>query len=169
MTLAIGTIRKRIEAQGFTGLSDGEISELNYWFRLAPAICLTWTAVGVAIASPAVLFCLVPFALLGAVLPGHPFDLVYNRLIRHVINRREIPVYGRPRRFACLMASVMISITASVFYLGLPVVGYILGFMMFGMATVNVTTGFCVPSFIYGLVFGKPSCHVRDRGFESGL
>src|SRR5262249_50290832 len=34
--------RSRIEAQGFLGLDDRIIDELNYWLRLSPAICMIW-------------------------------------------------------------------------------------------------------------------------------
>lgn len=151
-----GKVRSRLEAQGFLGLTDGEIEKLNYWFRLAPAICLVWTTVGVAMASPAVLIALVPFAVLGAVLPVHPFDVIYNYGIRLVTGGPKIPRYGRPRRSACMMASLMISIMAAAFYFGFSAAGYVIGGVMFGMAGVQVATGFCVPSFFYGLIFGSP-------------
>src|SRR5262249_58212446 len=38
--------RDRIEAQGFVGLDDRTLSRINYWLRLAPAICMAWTAIG---------------------------------------------------------------------------------------------------------------------------
>jgi hypothetical protein len=46
--------------------------------RLSPAICMIWAAVGTARNSPMVLWTLAPFAALGAILPGHPFDGLYN-------------------------------------------------------------------------------------------
>jgi Domain of unknown function (DUF4395) len=47
------------------------------------------------------------------------------------------------------------------FQAGHPVAGHALGWFLVGAAFVNVSTGFCVPSFIYGLVFGRPAtCEV---------
>lgn len=40
-------------------------------------LCMTWAAVGTALASPAILWALVPFAAVRAIPPGHPFDVVY--------------------------------------------------------------------------------------------
>ncbi len=37
------TTRRRIEAQGFVGLDDDTLAQINYWLRLAPAICMIWT------------------------------------------------------------------------------------------------------------------------------
>ena len=76
------TLRKRIEMQGFTGLSDAEVRQINYPLRLAPAICMVWTALGVVLGSPLVLAALVPFALAGALFEGHPFDALYNYGLR---------------------------------------------------------------------------------------
>lgn len=54
------------------------------------------------------------------------------------------------------MASVMIASTAAAFYLGKNVVGYSIGGLMIAMASLQVATGFCMPSLIYNLVFGRP-------------
>jgi len=66
-------VRGRIETQGFLGLDDRTIQEFNFWLRLSPAICVTWTAIGTPLQSAPALWALAPFALLGALLPGHPF------------------------------------------------------------------------------------------------
>lgn len=160
------TAKNRIEAQGFTGIDRDTLIAINYWLRLAPAICMVWTAVGVAVASPFILAALVPFALLGGILRGHPFDLIYNFGLRHIFNTPKLPPYGLPRRFACLMASVMLTAMAVAFYFGLHFMGYLLGGTMIFMASINVFTGFCVPSFIYGLIFGKASCELEHEPSE---
>ena len=149
------THRKRIEMQGFYGLSDADLREINYPLRLAPAICLAWTALGVVLASPFVLAALVPFALAGALFEGHPFDVIYNHGIRQLTGTRELSAYGKPRRSACFMASVMILTSSALFYNGFAVAGYVLSSVMLTMASINVLSGFCVPSFFFGLLFGR--------------
>jgi hypothetical protein len=57
---------------------------------------------------------LVPFAALGAILPGHPFDVFYNYGLRHLLGTPALPRY--------------------------------------------VSTGFCIPSFIVRVFFGKVVC-----------
>ncbi|HEX6279265.1 MAG TPA: DUF4395 family protein [Pyrinomonadaceae bacterium] len=158
------TIRGRIEAQGFTCLTNDEVEDLNLWFRFAPAVCLLWVGAGVVLASPIILFALLPFALLGGILTGHPFDVVYNHGIRHLLRTPELPPYGRPRRFACLMASLMISATAAAFYSGYFALGYTIGAVMIVMASVQVATGICVPSFVHNLMFGHPLCEKDPDG-----
>src|SRR5688572_14849300 len=137
--------RNRIEAQGFVEITDDEIRQINYWLRLAPATCMTWTAVGVVLASPLILWALVPFALLGGILRGHPFDVLYNHGLRHIFKTPRLPRYGLPRRFACLMASGLLAVAALGFQFGFTIIGYAVGGFMVIAAFINVSTGFCVP------------------------
>jgi len=158
MSQDTATVRERIQAQGFCGLNDATYRQLNYPLRLSPAICMIWAAVGTALASPAILWALAPFAALGAILPGHPFDLVYNYGLRHVFNTPALPRYPLRRRFACLMATAMLVASAWGFQAGMPMVGYIVGWSLVGAAFVTVSTGFCIPSFLCRIFLGKVVC-----------
>ena len=164
MSNILATTRNRIEAQGFVGFSDEELAQHNYGLRFSPMICMIWVAVGVALASPIILYALIPFALLGGIFKSHPFDIFYNYGIRHFFKAPHLPPYQKPRRFACLMASVMIATAALGFQFGIPALGYGMGIFMVVAAFLNVSTGFCVPSFIYGLMFGKGVCELEPKG-----
>lgn len=153
------TARARIEAQGFTGLDGETLARINFWLRVAPFICMVWAAIGTIRESALMLWVLVPFALLGAVLPGHPFDVFYNFGFRRLTRGPRLPHYGLPRRFACLLATLILVGAALSFQLGHRVLGHVFGWFLVAAAFVNVTTGFCIPSFIYGLIFGKPGCN----------
>jgi hypothetical protein len=158
------TGKARIEAQGFVGLDDRTLAQIDYWLRLSPAICMLWVAIGTVLNSPTILWILVPFAALGALLPGHPFDVLYNYGFRFLLHGPRLPRYPLPRRLACLMAAAMITGEAWSFQSGHPLAGHILGWSLVAAAFANVSTGFCVPSFIYGIIFGKPSsCAVRIK------
>src|SRR5260370_8023769 len=108
MSTVTFTVRERIQAQGFCGLGDATYAQINYPLRLSPAICMIWAAVGTALASPTVLWALAPFALLGAILPGHPFDVLYNYGLRHLSGAPALPRYGARRRFGCTSATTML-------------------------------------------------------------
>jgi hypothetical protein len=151
------TAKARIEMQGFTGLDTETLAGINLGLRTAPAVCMVWAGVGTALASAPALWSLAPFALLGAILPGHPFDVLYRFGLRRLMGGKPLPTYPLPRRFACLLATVMLSIAAWGFQSGHMAVGYGVGAALAAAASVNVFTGFCIPSFFYGLLFGKPS------------
>ena len=154
--MKIETARTRVEMQGFLGLTDDEISQFNYWLRLAPVICLLWIGAGLAYSSPVIIGLLVPFAFLGGVRDGHPFDVIYNRGIRHVLSRRELPSYGLPRRFGCLLASIVLGLTSILLAVGANFAAYVLGVAMVVMASVQVTTGYCIPSALYRRLIAYP-------------
>lgn len=158
MSSILGTVRENIQAQGFCGLDEKTCAQLNYPLRWSPAICMVWAAVGTALASPTILWALAPFAALGAILPGHPFDVFYNYGLRHLFGTPALPRYGARRRFACALATVMIVAAAWGFQAGMPMVGYIVGWSLVAAAFVNVSTGFCMPSFVVRLFFGKVVC-----------
>ncbi len=61
--------------------------------------------------------------LLGGILRGHPFDLIYNFGLRHIFKSPKLPPYGLPRRFACLIASGLLTIAALGFQFGVPLIG----------------------------------------------
>ncbi len=147
--------RRLVEMQGFVGFDDHTVRHLDYALRLSPVLCLILTAVATAMESVTLLWLLLPFAIAGAVLRNHPFDVVYNHGLRHLTGGPVIPRYPMPRRFACLIASIWISAEAFCFANGIPLAGHILGWSLVATAAVPVTTGFCVPSFLYGLMFRK--------------
>jgi hypothetical protein len=158
MPSALGTVRENIQAQGFCGLDDETYAQINYPLRLSPAICRVRAAVGTALASPTIRWALTPFAALGAILPGHPFDVVYNYGLRHLLGMPELPRYGLRRRFACTLATIMLIAAASGFQAGMPTVGNIVGWSLVAAAFVNVSTGLCIPSFVVRIFFGKVVC-----------
>ena len=163
------TTRSRIEAQGFVGFDDRTLRQINYWLRLSPAICMVWAAIGTALDSATILWALVPFALLGGLLPGHPFDVVYTYGFRFLVGGPRLPRYPVPRRVACLMAAIMLAVAAWGFQTGNLILGRAVGWSLVAAASINVATGFCVPSFLYGLIFGKPSaCDVPKSGRRTG-
>ncbi|HPA80356.1 MAG TPA: DUF4395 family protein [Thermoanaerobaculales bacterium] len=143
--------RHRAEMQGFVGLDDEHLAEINSWLRLSPGICLAWVAAATVTASPVLMLALVPFAAGGAVLRNHPFDVIYNHGLRHLLGTRPLPRYGAPRRFACAVGSLWMTAAGTALAAGFTTLGLVLGVAMVALASVQVLTGFCVPSFIYQL------------------
>lgn len=158
MSQGAATIRERIQAQGFCGLDDATYEKINYPLRIAPAICMVWTAVGTALGSPAILLALAPFGALGAILPGHPFDVLYNHGLRYLFGSPALPRYGTRRRLACAVATTWLIAAASAFQAGMPVVGSIAGGAVVAGTLLQVSTGICPPAAMARLLFGKVVC-----------
>jgi len=141
----------RLRVQGFAA-DDAWLAEVAPWLRLAPALCATVTAIGTVTASPLILAALAATAILGAILPFHPFDVLYNYGIRFLVGKRALPPNGAPRRFACGMASLWLIATALLFANGEAPAGYLLGTLFVAVALLVATTDICIPSIMFNFV-----------------
>jgi hypothetical protein len=94
-TMALTVTRqRRLEMQGFICSHDGDFARVAPWLRWSPALCMIVAAIGTALASPPILLALAATAALGAILPFHPFDLIYNYGIRYATGTRPLPGNG---------------------------------------------------------------------------
>jgi hypothetical protein len=150
------TTRRRLDIQGFEPVEDGALAPVAPWLRLAFGLCAVMAAVGTALASPLILLLLAPIALLAALFPVHPFDLIYNHGIRFLTGTGPLPRRGAPSRFACGLGAGWLVPTAWAFHAGLPLLGYVLGWLLTGVAVLVSTTDICIPSLVYRTIFGFP-------------
>jgi len=146
-------VRRRLEAQGFCNLDDSTLAELAPWMRWSPALCTVFIAAGTALNSPLILWSLAAIAFIGALLPFHPFDLLYNYGMRYVTGTRPLPYHGAQRRFACGIATVWLIGTGWAFHVGATLIGYALGVPLVLIAGLASVIHFCIPSLIYNTLF----------------
>lgn len=147
-------MRKRLEAQGFCNLDDEALAEIGPWLRWSPVLCTLVMVVGIWLQSPVVLFSLAAIALFGVFLPFHPFDLLYNHGVRHIVGTRPFPHNGPQRKFACGLASAWLVGTGGAFYAGMVTLGLLLGVALILVAALVSVTNLCIPSMIYNALFG---------------
>lgn len=152
----IGTVCDRLDVQGYTHVEPDTLAAAEPWVRWSPAICTTIIAIGTALASPWILWGLVPLAVLGAAYSRHPFDYIYNLGVRRLLGTPPLPPHGAPRRFACGLAAAWVTATGAAFAVELDALGFVLGGMLIAVGALVSTTHFCIPSIIYGLLFGRP-------------
>lgn len=148
-------MRSRLEAQGFFGLDDAGLAEVGPWLRWSPSLCTLCMVAGVLLTSPLILWALAATALLGALLPFHPFDLLYNYGVRYLTGTRLLPYQGLQRRFACGVAAVWLLPTGWAFYTGVFTLGYALGAPLILVAALVSITHFCIPSLVYNILFKR--------------
>ncbi len=141
--------RSWLQMQGNEGLRDEDLNQIALWTRFSPALCMITAVIGTALASVWVLGALAVTAALGALLPAHPFDAIYNYGIRRVTGTRALPPNGVPRRFACAVGAVWLAAAVTAFVSGAVLAGYVLGGLFVCVAGVLAATGFCIPSFIF--------------------
>ena len=143
----------RLKAQGYFQYSDDEVSSFAFGNRFALVLCSTFLAIGVATANIPILLAMTLVAFFGIILPYHPFDYIYNHLLRGFLNKPELPPRSKQLKFACIIATLWLIVTISLFYMGLATAGYVSGGMLFSVAFLVSTTDFCIPSTIYNAIF----------------
>jgi hypothetical protein len=151
-----GRSKSFLVMQGYSGLGNEALARLNLPLRFSPALCLAGTVAGTVTRSWPLFAVLAIVALIGWLFPGgHPFDLVFNRLVRHALRGDPLPPNPAPRRSAFLMAVPFLGGAAVCFRLGADPLGYALAaFQLAGCAT-YVFTGLCLASWLYGMTVGR--------------
>ena len=85
----------------------------------------------------------------------HPFDYLYNYLIRHWLKRPRLPHRTAQGKFACGIASIWLAAIIYLFYNLQFVWGYVLGGILLIVALLVSIFDFCIPSAIYNKLFRK--------------
>lgn len=142
-----------LKAQGYNKLNDTEISELAFGNRFAYILCGSIVAIAVATAHIPSLIAMTIIAFFGIILPYHPFDYIYNHLLRDMLNKPELPPRSKQLKFACVIATLWLVTTSYLFYAAFATAGYVLGGLLVAVAFIVSTTDFCIPSTIYNYIF----------------
>jgi hypothetical protein len=142
--------------QGYAAVGDPERRELWLGLRFSLLLCFTGIALGTALESPPILLVMAGAAFVGGfVTPKHPFDYLYDGVLRPLLGGPAVPVTPPPRRFACQLAAPWIVAVAVAFLAGSPTLAWILAGPLLVVSATATTTNWCLPSFIYG--------HLRRR------
>lgn len=154
---------KRIREQGYFSQTNEEIKALAFGNRFAYRVCVSLLIVGVIFANIPLLAIMMTIAFLGAILPNHPFDYIYNHFFRQKSNRPVLPPRSKQLKFTCTVATIWIGSTIYLFYSGLTTWGYIAGTSIILVAVLVSTIDMCIPSKIYNALFLRKSETVRSN------
>jgi hypothetical protein len=147
--------RNRFIRQGYGSYSDKELNDYKYGIRFAYFMCGAIVLTGLLLTNLKFLTAAMIVAFLGTLPPYHPFDYLYNYVIRHLVNKPKMPPRSNQGRFACGIATIWLAGTIYLFHSGLNVFGYISGAILLSLATLVSTTDICIPSIIYNFLFKK--------------
>lgn len=142
---------KHLRYQGYTCQTNDELEGLAFGIRFPYRLCTAILAIAVATVSIPLLYFMLTMAFLGIILPNHPFDYVYNYLIRRWMNAPKVPPRAPQLKFACTIATAWIAGTIYCFSNGMMVGGYALGVALIFTAALPSTIDLCVPSLIYNV------------------
>src|SRR5437879_5120614 len=139
-------LRRRFEVQGFSGLRASELESVGRWMRFTPTMNLLVAAAGTVLGSPPLLLLLAGFMALGVGLPGHPWDYLYNALVRRWTGTRALPASGWRRRLTFSIGAPWLAATAWCFSSGHDTPGRVLGGVMVALMAPLATVHWCIVS-----------------------
>lgn len=145
--------RYALNLQGFGDLSDAERRAIEWPLRFTPAACATLVIVGTVLQWPVWQFSVAAVALLGALFAkGSPVDAAFNSGVRHLLKTEMLPANPPPRRFACFVASLMLTGSGLAFLFELSPVGFVLGGALAAVLALNAFSNWCLGAWMYRLL-----------------
>ncbi|HKI86334.1 MAG TPA: DUF4395 family protein [Thermoanaerobaculia bacterium] len=137
-------------------MSDSQLVDVGRWMRFTPCCNLALTVVGTATGSVWLLAGLALFMAVGALAPAHPFDVLYNTLVRRATGTSSVPRSGARRKVVFVVGTIWLAATAVLFASGHRSAGFVLGFLMALFILPLATVNLCVLSETLARLFGPP-------------
>jgi hypothetical protein len=145
-----------LNAQGFGGFDEDVKARYAWSLRFTPAVAIGVVLIGLFLQSPIWLAAMALVALTGALWPdGMLIDLLYNYFVRNIFHAGPLPSTPKPRQFSYLISTVLLAGSAASFYVGLPILGVILGVIVIIGGAILTTTLWCLGSWIYRTLFPR--------------
>ena len=144
-------VHRNLAVQGYC-LSRQEAAGLRVALRFATGLCLPLVATGLALESPAMLLALSGIGLVAGFTPRHPFDLLWNHGVRHLLRAPALPPNPVRRRHAFKMGTAWLLAVAALFAADLSTAAVALGGLLVAACTLVTATNFGVPSSLLSLL-----------------
>jgi hypothetical protein len=151
-------MHSNLAIQGYC-MTEARSRELRWGLRFPTALCLTLVVTGLLLESTVLIVAIVPVGAIAGWTKRHPFDLIWNHGVRHLIGAPELPPNPTPRRHSFKVATIWIAAVGILLAAGATTAGLALGWIMVGICGLLTVTNFCIPSALLGLWW-------RQRGVE---
>ena len=138
-------MREKLTTQGY-GLSDMERRELWLALRFSTGVCLALVVTGLALRSTVMILALVPIGAAAGFTARHPFDYVWNRVVRHAVGGPALPPNPVRRRHAFKLATVWLAAVGVLLAAGATTAGLVLGGLLVAACATVTATNLCLPS-----------------------
>ena len=138
-------MRGNLTTQGYC-LSDDERRELAVGLRFSTGLCLTLVVIALALESPAMVFALSGIGLMAGLSARHPFDHLWNHIVRRVVGGPPLPPNPKRRRDAFKIATVWLLVVGTLLASGATTAALILGGLLVAACAIVTATNLCLPS-----------------------
>lgn len=141
-------MRSNLTTQGYC-LSDTERRELSLALRFSTGLCLTLVVVALALQSPVMVFALSGIGLVAGFSARHPFDHLWNHVVRHVGGGPVLPPNPPRRRHAFKVATVWLATVGVLLSAGATTAGLLLGGLLVAACGAVTVANLCIPSELF--------------------
>jgi hypothetical protein len=145
MARAGAWMRGNLTTQGYC-LSDTERRRLAGALRFATGLCLSLVVIALALQSAVMVFALSAVGLVASFAARHPFDHLWNHVVRHVAGGPMLPPNPRRRRDAFKVATVRLAVIGTLFAAGGGTIALMLGGLLVVACATVTATNLCLPS-----------------------
>lgn len=140
-----------LRTQGYC-LSPADVRGLRVGLRFPTALCLALVVVALALQSAPMLFVLSSIGLVAGFTSRHPFDLLWNAGLRHLLRAPELPPNPPRRRHAFKLAAVWLLVAACLFAAGASTAALVVGLALVAACSAVTVLNFCIPSELMALL-----------------
>jgi hypothetical protein len=144
--LSLEYVRRHVEVQGFLGLDDDALRAVAPWLRFTPVMNILMIAGVAALGSVVGLAGAAAVMLVGAVDRAHPFDRLYDALVRRLTKTPRLPVSPNRRRLVFVFGATWLAVAAAVVAAGYSDVGRAMAMAMAVFIVPLATVHVCVVS-----------------------
>jgi hypothetical protein len=145
---------RALAMQGFPLRANRRMRRIRPWLRVTPSLSTLWIASGTALASPALLLGFALVSAVGAARRKHPFDELYDRVLRRVTRSEALLDNPAPRRFAMALAAAWAATAALLLVTHHRRAGRIAGGLLGAAGATVASTHLCLGSWAYRQIVG---------------
>jgi hypothetical protein len=138
-------MRSNLTTQGYCP-SDAERRELSLGLRFSTGLCLTLVIVALTLESPVMVFALSGIGVIAGFSARHPFDHLWNRVVRHAVGGPVLPPNPARRRHAFKVATVWLVAVGGLLSAGVTTVALLLGGLLVAACGAVTVANLCIPS-----------------------
>jgi hypothetical protein len=138
-------MRGNLTTQGYC-LSDAERRELSVGLRFSTGLCLALVILALALESAVMVFALSGIGLIAGFAARHPFDHLWNNVVRRIVDSPPLPPNPARRRHAFKIATVWLFAVGTLLTAGATTAGLILGGLLVAACAIVTATNLCLPS-----------------------
>ncbi len=138
-------MRSNLTTQGYC-LSDPERRELSLALRFSTGLCLALVVIALALQSPVMVFALSGIGVIAGFSARHPFDHLWNRVVRHAVGGPVLPPNPPRRRHSFKVAIVWLAAVGALLSAGATTAALLLGGLLVAACGAVTVANLCLPS-----------------------